>query len=244
MYHSVLMINVGKNPDRPDWNIGRRWLRNVYRVHQRLSMAFPSNARKQGDPAFIRPYRASDFGDGRVPTAQSVDGRFLFRIDPRPGASPVILIQSICEPDWDYAFHNAHYLLAAPPSTQPFVPACNAGQCLRFRLRANPTFKRDGKRHRLDTHPDRIAQSHTDWLTRKLKGAVEDLQLHQLAYGWVHGWRTKYEPDPKRTMRFWSALFEGTLHVRNPDALKTLLAQGIGPAKAFGFGLLSIAPVQ
>src|SRR4030042_1996287 len=43
MYHSHLLVNVGDNPDRPDWNICRRWLRNLYRVHQRLAMAFPSS---------------------------------------------------------------------------------------------------------------------------------------------------------------------------------------------------------
>jgi len=29
MYHSHLLINVGDHPDRPDWNITRRWLRNL-----------------------------------------------------------------------------------------------------------------------------------------------------------------------------------------------------------------------
>jgi hypothetical protein len=32
MYLSTLLINTGDNPDRPDWSITRRWLRNPYRV--------------------------------------------------------------------------------------------------------------------------------------------------------------------------------------------------------------------
>jgi hypothetical protein len=39
-------------------------------------------------------------------------------------------------------------------------------------------------------------------------------------------------------------LFEGTFRVKNVAVLKGLLESGIGPAKAFGFGLLSVAPVR
>jgi CRISPR-associated protein Cas6/Cse3/CasE subtype I-E len=36
--------------------------------------------------------------------------------------------------------------------------------------------------------------------------------------------------------------FDGYLQVIDPDKLLTALRQGIGPAKAFGCGLLSLAP--
>ena len=37
-----------------------------------------------------------------------------------------------------------------------------------------------------------------------------------------------------------TATFEGVLHVRDPDRLAALLENGIGPAKAFGCGLLLV----
>lgn len=37
--------------------------------------------------------------------------------------------------------------------------------------------------------------------------------------------------------------FKGVLHVKNPSAFKSLLQQGIGPTKAFGCGMLSLAAV-
>lgn len=41
---------------------------------------------------------------------------------------------------------------------------------------------------------------------------------------------------------FASVLFEGLLRVTNPDAFRSALEMGIGSGKAYGFGLLSIAP--
>ena len=48
MYQSTLMINIGDNPDRP--RPGRLWLRNIYHVHQRLWMAFPTSQQRADDP--------------------------------------------------------------------------------------------------------------------------------------------------------------------------------------------------
>jgi CRISPR system Cascade subunit CasE len=43
-------------------------------------------------------------------------------------------------------------------------------------------------------------------------------------------------------MTFGSVLFEGVLQVTDPDGFRETLATGIGSGKAYGFGLLSIAP--
>jgi hypothetical protein len=37
--------------------------------------------------------------------------------------------------------------------------------------------------------------------------------------------------------------FQGELTVTNPDQLRVTVATGIGSAKAFGFGLLVLAPL-
>ena len=44
--------------------------------------------------------------------------------------------------------------------------------------------------------------------------------------------------------RHHSVLFDGRLRVTDSTAFQKALSCGIGPAKAFGFGLLSIAPVN
>jgi len=124
MYLSQLLVDVGANPDRP--RPGRLWLRNLYRVHQRLCMAFPSDPRKQKDPAFLAPFASADFAycgqaeaamepGGDVHEERTQEAGFLFRIDHRlwrcephgddaAMPSPMILVLSAREPDWGYAF--------------------------------------------------------------------------------------------------------------------------------------------
>src|SRR3990170_2178685 len=111
MYLSCLLIDLGGNPDRP--RPGRLWLRNLYHVHQRLCMAFPSASRTSDDPDYLKPFKPEDFGREQVHVPRGSDAGFLFRIDPRSGGRVVILVQSAVKPDWDYAFRNAAHLLAA-----------------------------------------------------------------------------------------------------------------------------------
>jgi len=295
MYHSHLLINVGNNPDRPDWNICRKWLRNLYRVHQRLCMAFPSAApveEAQRKAAYCKPFAADAFahlrdlpeqpGNENVHTARTDGAGFLFRIDhpvdtKHRGRMPVIIVQSAEKPDWEFAFGldktdtadtptgNADFLLAAPPQvrqisieldgealvleSQKQKYLLNTGDTVRFRLRANPTRKvQDGSKNGVRKRIETSLEEHFQWLCRKLENAAEfpdgTKNLITFAFGWAHGWRTKYEPhQPGTKMKWWSVLFEGTFQVKDTVQLKQLLTSGIGPAKAFGFGLLSVAPV-
>ncbi len=268
MYISRLLIDIGGNPDRP--RPGRRWLSNVYHVHQRLSMAFPSKALKESDPDFLQPYDPGHFERTR----------FLFRIDNQIAENcprAMILVQSLAAPDWDYAFHNARMFLAAEPEVRQFDPALYENEALRFRIRVNLSKKskhsREGeqlskKRGEVDSKgrlkeqskrvaltwkreenetPDEVIRQ---WFSEKGKHCGFDLRDCRLMH---LGWLTAYKPkmksmpvdgeDPGRPMRFRTALLEGNLCITELDRFRETLATGIGSAKAFGFGLLSIARV-
>ena len=252
MFLSQLLIDVGQNPDRP--RPGRLWLRNIYHVHQRLSMAFPSARRREDDPWFLQPWTADDFQPAR----------FLFRIDnARDPQSPraVILVLSELEPDWDYAFQNSPFL-AAPPQTRPYAPALATGQRLRYRIRINLSHKKNAEHRgavkghdaqgRPRTQGKRIALTWDEgqqpidviapWFARKAQRCgFEPDQCRLLRLGWVRGRPTgRRDQDP---MRFRDALLEGTLTVTDAEAFAQTLRHGLGSAKAFGFGLLSIAPL-
>ncbi|WDI23350.1 type I-E CRISPR-associated protein Cas6/Cse3/CasE (plasmid) [Streptomyces enissocaesilis] len=55
--------------------------------------------------------------------------------------------------------------------------------------------------------------------------------------------RFRKRPDgPRITLS--TATFEGRLRVTDPDALRTALLGGIGPAKGYGQGLLTLAPLR
>ncbi len=271
MLLSCLLIDVGDNPDRP--RPGRLWLRNRYRVHQRLCMAFPYPDTKARDPAFLKPYKPCGFRDQRpvyraVPAAQQqhpcatveppavhvprdTEHNFLFRVDPQPEGRVVILVQSAVEPDWDYAFHNAGHLLAAPPETKAVEPQFETGEHLRFRLLANPTKKIEtlSKEQRLAKVPKRHgkrvpvdAVDLSNWLSRRGDRSgfcIEDDPTIQLGYIYVNSGREVGSGHRLRSVRY-----DGLLQVTEPENFRAVLATGIGPAKAFGFGLLSVAPVR
>lgn len=251
MYLSQLLVNVGEAPDRP--RPGRLWLRNPYRVHQRLCMAFPSRERRERDKEFLQPYDPAEFGAKHVHDNRSGRTGFLFRVDPAPGGSPVVVVQSGCPPDWGYAFHNAQYLLAAPPQTTKFEPQFDRGQQLRFRLRVNPTVKkkRPGRKNGARVGVPRTGLM--DWLSRK--GTENGFKLvskedeqdrdprWQVATGLVQAWKGRNDDDePSKKMSFFCATVDGILEVVEPRLFVSTVHTGIGPAKAFGFGLLSLAP--
>ncbi len=273
MWLSQLLIDVGQNPDRP--RPGRLWLRNLYRVHQRLCMAFPSDSRKRNDPEFLAPYRLEDFPEQRhladhpaevvgrellkdVHRPRGLSQGFLFRMDPQPGGGFVILVQSAAKPDWDYAFHNADYLLAAPPQVKSFDLRFAKGQHLRFRLVANPTKKIDtmkkDKRQSCTKeelqkmkgrHGKRVpvrAEELYEWLARRAERAgfsiVKDSTTVQPGYVYVN------DTANDKGQRLRSVRYDGTLTVTDPARFQETLVRGIGPGKAFGFGLLSVAPVK
>lgn len=244
MYLSSLLIDTGGNPDRP--RPGRQWLRNVYHVHQRLCMAFPSKSREDDDKHFLKPYDPEDFGNGQVHVERKPDSGFLFRIDPGPNGRAAILVQSAIKPNWDYAFHNAKYLLAAAPEWRTFESDFTKGQRFRFRLVASPTKKvetksgPDGKRQngRRVLVPDFF-----DWLIRKSDGSGFSIEMDSIAIqpGYAY-FKKPNQNDQQSRLRF--VRYDGILSVNEPARFWETITRGIGSGKAFGFGLLSVAPYR
>lgn len=286
MYYSILLVNVGDNPDRP--RPGRLWLRNLYRVHQRLCMAFPSASRQAQDPDFLQPYRPEDFGTGQVHVTRAGHAGFLFRIDPLPAGRAAILVQSASMPNWEYAFRNADYLLTAPPYEWQNEPRFEAGQRLRFRLLANATKKvettckadRCAEPACTCQRAERAAQAglaslpHADtcpvrayrkqvrahgrrrplaseelvaWLAQRAPSAgfAFDAENLVLQPGYAYARLPAPRPGQKEiSIRFRAVRYDGILTVTDPDRLRQAVASGIGPAKGFGFGLLSLSSVR
>ncbi|HEV2246963.1 MAG TPA: type I-E CRISPR-associated protein Cas6/Cse3/CasE [Terriglobia bacterium] len=265
MYLSCLTIHVGNDPTREQ--PGRKWLRNIYHVHQRLSMAFPSEARRERDPGFLAPYAAEDFPEHRhladkkkievgagilrqVHSPRDDEAGFLYRIDPGRQGRAVILVQSATKPDWEYAFHNAQYLLAAPPQVKTYDPSFKAGQRLRFRLIANPTRRlsknslgpdgrpvEKGIGKRVPVPADRLLE----WLYCRAEkaGFSVDKDSATISPGYLY-FKKSRDGDEARLR---SVRYDGLLSVTDPACFRETMAQGIGHGKAFGFGLLSVASV-
>lgn len=264
MFLSLIRIDVGNDPDSP--HPGRRWLKNLYRVHQRLCMAFPTASRVAEDADFLEPFKPEDFGPEQVHVVRGQEAGFLFRIDPLPGHRAAILVQSAVKPDWDYAFQNARILLAASPEAKPFDPRFDPNQHLRFRLLANPVRKVSPRSLDLEGRPfeqrwwGKDVPVPTTDLTKWLKRRAEPgwsapknsegkqsppgfrlVEISEPQGGYLHVNET---PNRRGGRRYRSALYEGIIEITDVDSFRNTLARGIGPGKAFGFGLLSIAPVH
>jgi CRISPR system Cascade subunit CasE len=158
------------------------------------------------------------------------ESRVLYRVEPeRPAGRVMLLVQSETGPDWDRAAER-FFGVGLRADAKELRLTLAAEQRLRFRLRANPTVKRDGKRLGLYEEERQRA-----WLQRKLFGTGAALdQFRVIDEGRV------VDRDPALELQ--SALFEGVLSVQNPEMLLDTVQQGIGSGKAFGFGMLSLAP--
>jgi len=194
------------------------------------------------------------FPDDAGPTARQQHG-VLHRVDEdaRRGRF-VLFVQSATPPD--FARLPAGYFLdlgddfdlaASGPSENPAVRQVDkehgriaAGDRFAFRLRANTTKKitkldkttgtptKNGTRVPVKGDDARHA-----WLVRhgvKAGFRIEEVRITELPARASRG----------RDLTFAGASFEGILAVLDAGAFRAAIAEGIGPGKAFGFGLLSI----
>lgn len=184
----------------------RRDLRSPWDMHRSLWSAFP---------------------DGLAETNE----RVLWRLDAARDGSASVLVQSRDAPDWQRLLDKYPTYLGDAPQSKPFTPALKPGQRLRFRLRANPSVKRDGKRRSLVT-----AGEQAGWLLRQGERGGFVPQISELI---DEGTRRFKKGEAQAQLC--SALFDGELVVIDASVFIQTLATGIGHGKGFGLGLLSVA---
>lgn len=167
-------------------------------------------------------------------TAYSQTERVLYRVEPEERNGLVsILVQSPQAPDWRQLAEENRGVVSA--RVKEFAPAFHAGQRFTFRLRANPTVTRDGKRRGLIRD-----ESLLEWLGKKQERlGVRFLGMDAIDEGYIEGSKTK--GDKHHLLSLKTARFEGALEVTDADAFAVTFSTGIGPAKAFGCGLVSLA---
>ena len=181
------------------------------------------------------PYRVHR----RLMMACDGDPRLLFRIEDTSEGTQ-ILVQSHIEPNWPFAFGD-FAVLRCPPESKSFDLHLEAGRLYRFRLLANPTVKKksdDGKPYRLGLikEADQLA-----WLTRKLEDAgVKLASCVVMPRGLQHSGKNPAQDANAATHL--AVLFEGALQAQDPARLRAVVESGVGSAKGYGFGLLSLAP--
>ena len=187
-------------------------LRNPYETHRLLWMTFSDSPDHKRD--------------------------FLFRVERSTSRKAQVLMQSQRKPK-DVVIDQAKLL-----ATKEITLNLYKGMQLRFLLVANPVKTIADGQERLNSKGEvkkcRVPLTKEDeqskWLKRKLANAAlinlleveKQLPLH-FRKGRAHG---KVQPYS----------FRGIIQIEDVELLEVLMQKGIGPAKAFGCGLLSIAP--
>jgi CRISPR system Cascade subunit CasE len=177
------------------------------------------------------------------------DERVLFRLDTHPGGDALsLLVQSLNAPDWSWLAEPGArgYLLPQEllppqvmrnPATKALDLKFTPGQRLAFRLRANPTVKRNGKRLGLLGEEEQRA-----WLGRKAQaGGFRVLTASVREEGLMSGTIHRSQAESHR-LRLLAVRFDGLLQVVEPARFGDTLQAGIGSSKGLGFGLLSLGP--
>lgn len=183
------------------------------------------------------------------------DRPFLFSLDAR-GRNHSLLVQSTHAPAWSFLGDEARI------QSKTFDPSrFSAGDMLGFFVRSNPTVSRRhgegrGKRQPLglgraeeqartgEEPPEREEQIRA-WLQRQGERGGFRIEAEECLVGpsvrRVIA-RTRERDRPRQPMVLHEVELTGRLTITDVDDFKQTLAQGIGRARAFGFGLLMLKP--
>lgn len=214
MYLSRLMLR------RRDLRVIRD-LGDVGQLHRTLMRAFPDTDAPNPRASFGVLHRVED-----------VD-------------APAVLVQSLVPPDWS-ALDEGYLVDHETKDITHVFDALTVGRRLRFLLVANPSRKsaahRDGepsprnsRRVALRTDQERHA-----WLASR--GERHGFELDGAGpFTGVRIDRLPHSPPGSSRVVVRAVRYEGRLRVVDPQRFAETVRHGLGPAKAYGCGLLSVA---
>ena len=204
-----------------------------------------------GSPHAMHAAVLAGFADAR-PTEQ---GRVLWRLDNYDNNRVLLFVASPDQPDFTHIGEQAGWPTTETWRTRPYDPflgSLRTGQRWQFRLTANPVHS--GRK--------------PGWTDTKPIAHVTVKQQEQWLLDRAHKWGFRLvgprdtEPDSdaidlaitdRANRRFRrndsqvtiaTATYEGQLEITDPDVTRHTLTHGVGRAKSYGCGLLTLARPQ
>lgn len=166
--------------------------------------------------------------------------RILYRFD-LEGEAGFLYIQSLQKPDWSRLPRKLDIRGPVPLK----LPEMKQGDELRFRLLAKPSWRVGKKKYaqygrRLTLRTERAQRA---WLERKANQSGFRVTACVITERVWNDTKTNERLPNGSPKPLYGVQFDGRLLVTDPPKLVEAVANGIGPQKAYGFGLLSVAPI-
>lgn len=218
----------------------------MYLTRFRMNPRQRGSARLLASPQRMHATVLSTFPPDRV---QSPGGRVLWRLDTPSRHEWTLYIVSPARPSMDQLQQECGWSQEQSWQTAdygPFLDNLRPGQHWAFRLAANPVRSIAGQRgSRGRVVPHVTAEQQRGWLVERserhgfsLGGDLADqvLVTRRERDSFERGGR-----DQRQRATISRAQFDGVLQVTEPELLRTALTHGIGRAKAYGCGLMTLA---
>ena len=181
---------------------------------------------------------------GAVESAFSREhGRCLWRIDNLRGQTYLMLLSEE-QPDLTNAAAQFGMEGWETVSYDPLLERIREGSRWNFRLVANPTeSKAHGKDERGKVFAHVTPKYQREWLLKRSESHgfhLDEDSFDVKKNQWFHFQKNAKGPE----VSLLQVTFEGTLTVTNPELFRKLLTKGIGRAKAYGMGLMTVIAIQ
>ncbi len=198
---------------------------------------------------------------------QPVQERTLWRLEPEAHRA-ALLVLTHSRPSWEHVVEQAGWPGSDDPQAlvsdyAPLLARIVTGREFAFRLRANtvsstktPAATTARQRERLAQErprgqlvPERTAAHQLDWFAERLPRwgftvmEIEGLAQLRLATRASVEFQKGHGPEQRRRVVLQTATAEGLVQVADPELACAALLNGCGRARAYGCGLLTLAPV-
>lgn len=229
MYISRVPLNMARYSTR-------RLVSSPYRLHAAVEASFPPDSPRTDDRG----------------------GRILWRLDQSgQGESLWLYVVSPERPDFTAIEEQAGWPMNGSWQTRDYSPLLQriaVGQKWQFRLRANPVRKVSVDRGR-NPRPSLIGKNEGEvtvayqmkWLITRAKrngfALLENAMTPGVPDCLISQRRLEHFRRKGATVTLRTCEFDGTLEVIDSEAFRSLLVSGIGRARGFGCGLLTVAPI-
>lgn len=222
-----------------------------------LSRIYLNPLRRQAQALLLNAEKMHAAVLSGIPT-QPVTERLLWRVEPDSRHRAELLVLSQSRPSWEALIEQAGWPNADQPQARtadlrPLLGSIHLGRAFRLRVRVNPVVSiktpLPGAPVRTPTrgHPVPVkSQDQSQWILDRLPrwgyqpttNSIGEPELVQMERATI---RFTRKPDTL-PVTLAAATFDARVAIADPAAAAQSILQGVGRARAYGFGLITLAP--